>query len=49
MGIGFAVGPMVVGIVAQLSGSIQTGLLVMALLTGVGVVAGLAYPNRSGN
>ena len=27
MGIGFAVGPMLVGVVAQMTGSIQTGLI----------------------
>ena len=45
MGLGFAIGPMLVGLVAQLTGSIQTGLIVMAALTGVGVIAGLAYPD----
>ena len=35
-GLGFAIGPMVVGLVAQLTGSLQTGLLVLCVLTGVG-------------
>lgn len=48
MGVGFALGPMLVGLVAQLTGSIQTGLLVLSLLTGLGVIAGLAYPDRPG-
>ena len=48
MGIGFAVGPMLVGVVAQLTGSIQTGLIVLSLLTGLGVIAGVAYPDRPG-
>ncbi len=46
MGIGFALGPVVAGVVAQLTGSIQTGLIVMSLLCGLGVLAGLAYPER---
>ncbi len=46
MGLGFAIGPMLVGLVAQLTGSIQTGLIVLALLTSLGVFAGLAYPSR---
>ena len=48
MGVGFAMGPMLVGVVAQLTGSIQTGLIVLSLLTGLGVIAGLAYPDRPG-
>ena len=48
MGVGFAVGPMLVGIVAQLTGSIQTGLIALSLLTGLGVIAALAYPDKPG-
>lgn len=48
MGVGFAVGPMLVGVVAQLTGSIQTGLIALSLLTGLGVIAGLAYPDKPG-
>ena len=48
MGVGFAMGPMLVGVVAQLTGSIQTGLIALSLLTGLGVIAGLAYPDRPG-
>jgi len=48
MGVGFALGPMLVGVVAQMTGSIQTGLIVLSLLTGLGVIAGLAYPNQPG-
>ena len=48
MGVGFALGPMLVGVVAQLTGSIQTGLIALSLLTGLGVIAGLAYPDRPG-
>ena len=44
-GLGFALGPMVVGLVAQLTGSLQQGLLVLCVLTGVGVLAGWWYPN----
>jgi NNP family nitrate/nitrite transporter-like MFS transporter len=43
-GLGFAAGPLVVGLVAQLTGSLQTGLLVLCVLTGVGVIAGWRYP-----
>jgi cyanate permease len=45
-GLGFAAGPMVVGLVAQLTGSLQTGLLVLCVLTGVGVIAGWLYPDK---
>ncbi len=45
-GLGFAAGPVLVGLVAQLTGSIQVGLLVLSLLTGVGVMAGLLYPSH---
>ena len=48
MGVGFAVGPMLVGVVAQVTGSIQTGLIALSLMTGLGVIAGLAYPDRPG-
>ena len=48
MGVGFALGPMLVGAVAQATGSIQTGLIALSLLTGLGVIAGLAYPDRPG-
>lgn len=48
MGVGFAIGPMLVGLVAQLTGSIQTGLVALSLLTALGVIAGLAYPDRPG-
>jgi predicted MFS family arabinose efflux permease len=44
-GLGFAIGPMVVGLVTELTGSLQTGLLVLCVLTGVGVVAGWRYPS----
>jgi len=47
-GLGFAVGPMVVGLVAQLSGSLETGLFVLCAFTGVGVIAGWLYPRRCG-
>ena len=48
MGVGFAIGPMLVGAVAQYTGSIQTGLITLSLLTGLGVFAGLLYPDRPG-
>ena len=41
-------GPMLVGVVAELTGSIQTGLIALSLLTGLGVIAALAYPDRPG-
>lgn len=43
---GFAVGPMIVGAVAQGTGSLQAGLVVISLVTIVGVVAALFYPSR---
>ena len=48
MGVGFAMGPMLVGVVAQFTGSIQTGLIALSLLTGLGVIAGAAYRDRPG-
>jgi hypothetical protein len=36
---------MVVGLVAQISGSLETGLFVLCAATGVGVIAGGLYPN----
>jgi cyanate permease len=47
-GLGFAVGPMVVGLVAQISGSLETGLFVLCTCTGIGVIAGWVYPNSHG-
>jgi len=44
-GLGFALGPMVVGLVAQVTGSLQQGLLVLCVLTGIGVLAGWCYPS----
>ena len=43
-GLGFAAGPVITGLVAQLTGSLQTGLVVLCLLTSVGAVAGVMYP-----
>ncbi len=45
MGVGFAVGPMLVGWVATRTASLQTGLLVLALFTVIGVIAAWFYPN----
>ena len=47
--LGFAAGPTVVGFVAQLTGSLDTGLLAVCLLTACGVLAAGLYPVRSGN
>lgn len=44
MGLGFAVGPLVTGLVAELTNSLQTGLLTLCLLTSVGVISGWLYP-----
>ena len=43
-GLGFAAGPMIVGLVAEVSGSLLAGLVVMSLFSAVGVVAGAMYP-----
>ncbi|MCY3544205.1 MAG: MFS transporter [Chloroflexi bacterium] len=48
-GLGFAAGPIIVGVVAELSGGLQTGLVVMALISGIGVIAGLLYPPSRGD
>ncbi len=45
MGLGFAAGPVVTGLVAEISGSLQMGLILMSLMTGIGVLSGLLYPN----
>lgn len=42
--IGFAVGPLIAGAVAQITGSLQTGLVAMSLASSVGIAAGLMYP-----
>ena len=44
--LGFAVGPIITGAVAELTGSLQTGLLAMSLVSSVGIGAGLLYPAR---
>ena len=44
--LGFATGPMITGAVAQFTGSLQSGLVAMSLVSTVGVVAGLMYPGR---
>ena len=43
MGLGFAVGPVVTGLIEQIAGSLETGLLVLCLGTGIGIIAGLFY------
>jgi hypothetical protein len=40
-GLGFAIGPLVTGLVVQVTGSLQTGLLVLCMLTGAGTIAGV--------
>ena len=47
--LGFAAGPTLVGFVAQSTGSLETGLLGICLLTATGVLAAGLYPARSGN
>jgi ACS family D-galactonate transporter-like MFS transporter len=44
MGLGFAIGPLVTGFIAEVTGSLHTGLLVLCLLTGLGAMAGWWYP-----
>ena len=46
-GLGFAAGPVVTGLVEQLTGSLQTGLLTLCLLTGLGVVVSAFYPHST--
>jgi len=43
-GLGFATGPVIVGAIAEISGSVPTGLLILNSLTGLGVLAGIFYP-----
>lgn len=45
MGFGFAIGPIVTGYITELTGSLHTGLVVLCLLTGIGVIAGWCYPD----
>jgi cyanate permease len=47
-GLGFALGPMVVGLITQRSGSLETGLFVLCACTGIGVIAGWLYPQHRG-
>ena len=48
-GLGFAAGPMIVGVVAELSGSLLMGLVAMSLCSVVGIFAALIYPaSRAG-
>ena len=47
-GLGFAAGPVVVGVTEEITGSLQTGLIVLSLATAVGVVSGLLYPSSRG-
>ena len=47
--LGFAAGPTLVGFVAQSTGSLETGLLGICLLTATGVLAAGLYPARSEN
>ena len=44
--LGFAAGPMITGAVAQLTGSVQAGLVAISLASAVGIAAGLIYPAR---
>ena len=46
-GLGFAAGPVVTGLVAQFTGSLQTGLVTLCLLTGLGVVVSMFYPGNA--
>ena len=46
--LGFAAGPMITGTVAQVTGSVETGLVAMSLVSAVGVGAGMMYPGRRG-
>jgi len=45
-GLGFAAGPVVTGLVAQITGSLEMGLLTLCLLTGLGVVVSVFYPGH---
>jgi CP family cyanate transporter-like MFS transporter len=44
-GLGFAMGPVVTGVMTQYTGSLRTGCLALCGLTSVGIIAGLLYPN----
>ena len=46
-GLGFAAGPIVTGLVAQFTGSLQTGLVTLCLITGLGVAASAFYPGHA--
>ena len=44
-GLGFAAGPVIVGMIAEVSGSLLAGLVVMSVFSGIGVITGLMYPS----
>ena len=47
--LGYAAGPFVTGLISDATDSIQFGLIVLCLITGVGAVAALFYPGRRGS
>ena len=48
-GLGYAAGPFVTGVISDATDSLQLGLIVLCLITGVGAVAALFYPGRRGS
>ena len=46
-GLGFDTGPVMTGLVAQLTGSLQTGLLTLCLFTGLGIIVSAFYPSSA--
>ena len=44
-GLGYALGPIVTGFVAEQTSSLSTGCLTVCLCTSVGIMAGLRYPH----
>ncbi|MSQ12473.1 MAG: hypothetical protein EXR48_07310 [Dehalococcoidia bacterium] len=48
MGVGFAIGPPIVGYIDDYTGSLQRALVILCAIVGVGILGGLLYPAKPG-
>ncbi|MSQ12472.1 MAG: MFS transporter [Dehalococcoidia bacterium] len=48
MGVGFAVGPPIVGYIDDYTGSLEKALVILCAISGIGILGGLLYPARTG-